>query len=56
MAPEFGRFYLDVAGAGTQLHVIRGRDYLMISILGFGDAAQVSNAADRLAKIALRRI
>ena len=57
MAPEFGGFYLDIAGAGTQLHVIReGREYLMISILGFGDAAQVSDAAARLAAIALGRL
>src|SRR5262245_6022016 len=30
-----GSFYLDIAGAGTQLHVVRGRDYLLVSILGF---------------------
>ena len=57
MAPELGGFYLDIAGAGTQLHVIReDRDYLMISILGFGDAAHVSAAAERLAKIAFGRM
>ena len=59
MAPEFGgaAFYLDVAGAGTQLHVIReDRQYLMISVLGFGDAEHVSAAAARLARIALPRI
>jgi len=57
MAPEFGGFFLDIAGAGTQLHVIReDREYVMISILGFGDAAQVSAATERLAKIALGRI
>ena len=50
-------FYLDIAGAGTQLHVIRDdRDYVMVSILGFGDAAQVSPAAERLARAALGRI
>ena len=32
-------FFLDIAGAGTQLHAIRDdRDYVMVSILGFGDA------------------
>jgi hypothetical protein len=50
-------FYLDIAGAGTQLHVIRDdRDYVMVSILGFGDAATVSAAAERLAQAALARI
>jgi hypothetical protein len=50
-------FYLDIAGAGTQLHAIRDdRDYVMISILGFGDAASVSPAAERLARVALGRI
>ena len=50
-------FYLDIAGAGTQLHAIRDdRDYVMVSILGFGDAAAVSTAAERLARAALGRI
>jgi hypothetical protein len=50
-------FYLDIAGAGTQLHVIRDdRDYVMVSILGFGDAAAVSAAAERMARAALGRI
>ena len=49
-------FFLDIAGAGTQLHVIRGRDYVMVSILGFGDAQAVSAAAERLARKALGRI
>jgi hypothetical protein len=50
-------FYLDIAGAGTQFHVIRDdRDYVMVSILGFGEAAQVSAAAERLARAALGRM
>ena len=50
-------FFLDIAGAGTQLHVIRDdRDYVMVSILGFGDAAAVSAAAERVARAALGRI
>lgn len=50
-------FFLDIAGAGTQLHVIRNdRDYVMVSILGFGDPAAVSAAAERLARAALARI
>jgi hypothetical protein len=50
-------FFLDIAGAGTQLHVIRDdRDYVMVSILGFGDAVAVSAAAERIARAALGRI
>jgi hypothetical protein len=50
-------FFLDIAGAGTQLHALRDdRDYVMVSILGFGDAAAVSAAAERLARTALGRI
>ena len=50
-------FYLDIAGAGTQLHVIRGdRDYVMVSVLGFGEAPDVSQAAERMARAALGRI
>jgi hypothetical protein len=50
-------FYLDISGAGTQLHVVRDdHDYVMVSILGFGDATQVSAAAERMARAALGRI
>lgn len=50
-------FFLDIAGAGTQLHAIRDdRDYVMVSILGFGDASAVSAAAERLARTALGRL
>jgi hypothetical protein len=50
-------FYLDIAGAGTQLHVVRGdRDYLMVSILGFGEAQAVSVAAEQVARAALGRM
>jgi hypothetical protein len=56
-APGFGEaaFFLDIPGGGTQLHVIRGRDYLLVSVLGFGEAGQVSGAAERLARMALAR-
>jgi hypothetical protein len=57
--PDLGSaaFFLDIAGAGTQLHaLLNDRDYVMISILGFGDAAAVSAAAERLARAALGRI
>lgn len=59
MMPGLGStaFFLDIDGAGTQLHVIRDqRDCLMVSILGFGDAAAVSAAAERIARAALGRI
>jgi hypothetical protein len=59
MVPGLGSaaFYLDIAGAGTQLHVVReDRAYVMVSILGFGDAPHVSTAAERIARAALGRI
>jgi hypothetical protein len=50
-------FYVDVPGAGTQLHVIDGSSsHVMVSILGFGEAPQVSGAAAQLARKALRRL
>jgi len=57
-APAFGAhaFYLDIAGAGTQLHVIRGRDYLLVSVLGFGEGPEVAVVAERMARTALGRL
>jgi hypothetical protein len=53
---ETTAFYLDLDGAGTQLHVIRaGHDYLLISVLGFGEADRVSQAAEKIARKALER-
>ncbi len=50
-------FFLDIPGAGTQLYVIRDdRDFVLISVLGFGDAAQVSGAAEAMARKALGRL
>ncbi len=52
-APGIGTaaFFLDIAEAGTQLHVIRDdRDYVLVSILGFGDAQHVSTAAEKIAR------
>lgn len=52
-----GAFYLDLPGAGTQLHILNGdRDHLMVSILGFGEAPQVSSAAARIARAAIKRL
>ena len=50
-------FLLEIPNAGAQLYTIRGsRDYLMISILGLGDAATIGPAAQQLARAALSRI
>jgi hypothetical protein len=50
-------FYFDLPGAGTQLHILDGGSaHLMISILGFGDAPQVSGAAAQIAGKAMRRL
>lgn len=49
-------FFVDIGGAGTQLHVLRGdHEYLMISVLGFGEASRVSVAVERIARKALAR-
>ena len=57
-APGFPEaFYLDLPGAGTQLHIAKDNgQHLMISILGFGNASQVSGAAAQIARKALRRL
>ena len=53
---ETAAFYLDIDGAGTQLHVIRGgHDYVLVSVLGFGEADRVSQAAEKIALKALER-
>ncbi len=50
-------FFVEIPGAGVQLHVVRGeRDYVMVSILGLGDAAAVGGAAERLAGAAVGRL
>ena len=47
---------LDLPNAGTQVFVIDGEHhYLLVSILGFGDPARVSKAAEQLAREAFRR-
>ena len=49
-------FFLDLNGAGTMLYAIRnGREYVMVAILGFGEAGHVSTAALQLARTALRQ-
>ena len=47
--------FLDIPGAGTQIHAIQGDRAVLISVLGFGEAAQVSAAAERMARKALGR-
>jgi hypothetical protein len=50
-------FFLDIPGAGTQLYVVRDdADFVMISVLGFGEASRVSPAAEILARKALGRL
>ena len=49
-------FFMDMGAIGTQLHVIRGDfDYVLVSVLGFGGAAEVSSAAEKIARRALDR-
>jgi len=48
--------FLDIPDVGTQLHVIRGDyDYVMVSVLGFGDASRVAPAAEKIARHILIR-
>ena len=50
-------FFVDIPYAGAQLHVLRGdHDYLMVSVLGLGGPAQVSDTATRIARKALGRL
>jgi hypothetical protein len=47
---------LDMGGVGAQLHVMRGDyDYVLISVLGFGDAQRVSPVAEKIARVTLER-
>jgi hypothetical protein len=47
---------LDLPDAGTQVFIIDGEHrYLLVSILGFGDPARVSKAAEQLAREAFKR-
>ena len=57
-APGLGRraVFLDMPDIGTQLHVIRGDyDYVMVSVLGFGEASHVAPAAEKIARRILVR-
>jgi hypothetical protein len=46
---------LDLPDSGTQVFALTGEhDYLMVSILGFGDSSHISQTAERLARAALR--
>jgi hypothetical protein len=48
---------LEIGDSGAQVHVIRGEhDYLMVSVLGLGNAARVAEIAEALASKALARI
>ena len=57
-APGLGKraVFLDMPDIGTQLHVIRGDyDYVMVSVLGFGEASRVAPAAEKIARRILIR-
>jgi len=48
--------FLDMPDIGTQLHVIRGDyDYVMVSVLGFGDASRAAPVAEKIARHILVR-
>jgi hypothetical protein len=46
-------FIVEIPGAGAQVHAVKERESLMVSILGLGDAAR---AAVQLARAALGRL
>jgi len=44
-------FFVDIAGAGTQIHIIsEDHQYVMVSVLGFGEGERPSAAAATLAR------
>ncbi len=48
---------VDLGAEGVQWHVVqRERQYLMVSVLGFGDAAEMAPRAAQIALIALGRL
>jgi hypothetical protein len=50
-------YFLDIDEAGTQLHVLRGEaEYLLVSILGFGEPGDVAPSARSIARLALTRL
>jgi len=50
-------FFLDLPGVGTQLFVIRGEhDFLLVAVMGLGEAKRVSTPAVQIAKRALDRL
>ena len=49
-------YFVNIPYAGAQLHVFRGEhDYLMVSVLGFGGPAEISEAVVKIARKALDR-
>jgi hypothetical protein len=57
-APAMGAraFFVDIPGAGTQLHVISGDHAVLVSVLGLGEPAQVADAAMAVARQAIARL
>ncbi len=48
-------FFVDIPGAGTQLHILGEHECLLVSVLGFGEPAEVAAVAEKLARKALSR-
>jgi hypothetical protein len=54
--PGVRALLVDVGGSGAQLHILRnGRDYLLVSVLGFGGSAQARTIAESIVHCALMR-
>lgn len=50
-------FLLQIPESGVQLHVLCGDfDYLLVSVLGFGESPEVATAAEKVARKALSRL
>ena len=49
-------FIVEIPGAGAQVHAVHEHESLMVSILGLGDGAAISEAAEQLARTARGRM
>jgi hypothetical protein len=49
-------FFVDIPGAGTQLHILGEHECLLVSVLGFGEPAEVASVAEKIARKALARL
>jgi len=54
--PGVRALLVDLAESGAQIHTLRnGRDYLLVSVLGFGDSIAARGIAESIAQRALTR-